>query len=100
MAIERTFSRGQETVARVQRRVVVFVQGCTLGCRLCWNPETHAFSGQERTIEAVTDIVVSAYRERLFEGVVKRGRPSNCTAYRPTFRFSRSVSVSCSKDLM
>ncbi len=25
------------------RRVVVWLQGCTLGCRGCWNPLTHSF---------------------------------------------------------
>ncbi len=25
------------------RRAVVWFQGCTLGCRHCWNPQTHSF---------------------------------------------------------
>jgi anaerobic ribonucleoside-triphosphate reductase activating protein len=28
-------------------RAVIWVQGCTLGCHGCWNPDTHAFGGQE-----------------------------------------------------
>ena len=31
-------------------RAVVYFQGCTLGCRDCWNPETHAFAGKERSV--------------------------------------------------
>lgn len=26
-------------------RAVVYMQGCSLNCRGCWNPETHAFTG-------------------------------------------------------
>lgn len=29
------------------KRAVVWVQGCALGCRGCFNPETHDFSGGE-----------------------------------------------------
>lgn len=54
-------------------RIVVYFQGCTVGCRSCWNPETHAFSGEERAIEAVAAIVLSAHRERPFEGVTFSG---------------------------
>ena len=31
-------------------RAVVYFQGCTVGCRFCWNKETHAFSGEERSV--------------------------------------------------
>jgi anaerobic ribonucleoside-triphosphate reductase activating protein len=54
-------------------RVLIYFQGCTLACRSCWNPETHPFSGEEQSIEAVTAIVLSAYRERPFEGVTFSG---------------------------
>lgn len=27
-------------------RAVLFVQGCRLGCKGCWNPRTHAFLGE------------------------------------------------------
>ena len=54
-------------------RGVVYFQGCTLGCRGCWNPETHAFTGKERSIAEVADLVVSAHQERALEGVTFSG---------------------------
>ncbi|MEZ5399174.1 MAG: 4Fe-4S single cluster domain-containing protein [Bryobacteraceae bacterium] len=55
-------------------RAVVYFQGCTMGCRLCWNPETHPFSGEERSIdETVSAIVLPADEERPFEGVTFSG---------------------------
>jgi anaerobic ribonucleoside-triphosphate reductase activating protein len=30
-------------------RAVIWVQGCTLGCKGCWNQETHAFSSSTQT---------------------------------------------------
>ena len=54
-------------------RAVVYFQGCTLGCRNCWNPETHIFAGEERSIAEVTDLVVSAHQERALEGVTFSG---------------------------
>src|SRR6185295_8883463 len=54
-------------------RAVVYFQGCTLGCRNCWNPETHAFAGKERSIAEVTGLVVSAHQERALEGVTFSG---------------------------
>ena len=54
-------------------RAVVYFQGCTVGCRSCWNPETHPFAGEERTIEAVTATALAGHRERLFDGVTFSG---------------------------
>jgi anaerobic ribonucleoside-triphosphate reductase activating protein len=54
-------------------RAVVYFQGCTVGCPSCWNPETHPFAGEEQSIETVTAIVLSAHRERPFEGVTFSG---------------------------
>jgi anaerobic ribonucleoside-triphosphate reductase activating protein len=31
-------------------RTVIYFQGCTLGCCNCWNPETHIFAGEERSM--------------------------------------------------
>jgi anaerobic ribonucleoside-triphosphate reductase activating protein len=34
------------------RRAVIWLQGCSLGCRGCWNPATHRrLTGSERTAE-------------------------------------------------
>ena len=54
-------------------RAVVYFQGCTLGCRDCWNPETHAFAGKERSIAEVADLVVSAHQACALEGVTFSG---------------------------
>jgi anaerobic ribonucleoside-triphosphate reductase activating protein len=54
-------------------RAVLYFQGCTLRCRDCWNPETHAFAGEERSVAEVTSLVVSAHEERLLDGVTFSG---------------------------
>ena len=54
-------------------RAVIYFQGCTLGCRNCWNPETHIFEGEERSIAEVTALVVSAHQERALEGITFSG---------------------------
>ena len=54
-------------------RAVVYFQGCTLGCRNCWNPETHVFAGKERSIAEVADLVVSAHQARALDGVTFSG---------------------------
>lgn len=54
-------------------RAVVFFQGCTIGCRFCWNAETHPFTGEERSIAQATDLVLCAYEERRIEGVTFSG---------------------------
>jgi anaerobic ribonucleoside-triphosphate reductase activating protein len=54
-------------------RAVVFFQGCTLGCRDCWNPESHTFAGEERTSAEVAKWVVSANQERALDGVTFSG---------------------------
>lgn len=54
-------------------RAVVFLQGCTLGCAGCWNPETHPFRGTEVTIDAVVQEVLRAHTEHTLEGVTFSG---------------------------
>ena len=54
-------------------RAVVYFQGCTIGCRSCWNAETHPFTGEERNIGQVTDLVLCAHEERGLEGVTFSG---------------------------
>ena len=52
---------------------VVFFQGCTLACRGCFNPETHAFAGTEVTVDAVAERVLNAHKEHGLEGVTFSG---------------------------
>jgi len=40
-------------------RAVVYVQGCSLNCRGCWNPDTHAFAGTEQAPEQVARKVIA-----------------------------------------
>jgi anaerobic ribonucleoside-triphosphate reductase activating protein len=54
-------------------RAVVYFQGCKLGCRDCWNPESHTFAGEERTSASVANAVVSAHQERALDGVTFSG---------------------------
>jgi anaerobic ribonucleoside-triphosphate reductase activating protein len=54
-------------------RAVVYFQGCTLGCRSCWNAESHPFIGEEWSIAQATDLVLCAYEERRLEGVTFSG---------------------------
>src|SRR2546425_3155001 len=54
-------------------RTVIYFQGCTLGCRSCWNPDTHIFAGEERSIAEVTALVVSAHQERTLDGITFSG---------------------------
>jgi anaerobic ribonucleoside-triphosphate reductase activating protein len=54
-------------------RAVVYFQGCSLGCRNCWNPETHSFTGKERTVAEVADLIERAQEERALDGVTFSG---------------------------
>jgi len=54
-------------------RSVVFFQGCTLGCRNCFNPDSHSFSGADITILAVPEQVLRAHQEHGVEGVTFSG---------------------------
>jgi len=54
-------------------RAVAYFQGCSLKCPNCWNPDTHAFTGPERTIAEVAESVGSAHREYRLEGVTFSG---------------------------
>lgn len=42
------------------RRVVVWVQGCTLGCPGCFNPGTHAGPGEPTAVDALVARVLAA----------------------------------------
>ena len=55
-------------------RAVVYFQGCTLGCRDCWNPQTHSFTGVERSsVAEIANSVVSADEQRALDGVTFSG---------------------------
>ncbi|MCW5979605.1 MAG: radical SAM protein [Bryobacteraceae bacterium] len=54
-------------------RAVVFFQGCTLHCRFCWNPKSHAFIGDERSVAEVARWVLCAHEESPLDGVTFSG---------------------------
>jgi anaerobic ribonucleoside-triphosphate reductase activating protein len=54
-------------------RAVVFVQGCSLGCEKCFNPQTHVFQGPEITPEEVVDTLIHAHGQHGFEGITFSG---------------------------
>jgi anaerobic ribonucleoside-triphosphate reductase activating protein len=56
-------------------RAVIYFQGCTLGCRHCWNPDTHRFSGAERRRSAaeIADSVIVAHEACPLDGVTFSG---------------------------
>lgn len=54
-------------------RAVVFCQGCTLGCKFCFNGATHRFGGIEISSEDVAEAVISAHRDCRLEGVTFSG---------------------------
>ena len=50
----------QSTVNGPGNRAVVWLQGCTLGCEGCWNPQSHAFLQQHYwPVEKVAEWVLS-----------------------------------------
>lgn len=54
-------------------RAVVYFQGCTLGCRSCWNADTHSFTGEERSVDDVATLVLRTCDECSLEGVAFSG---------------------------
>lgn len=54
-------------------RAVVFLQGCSLGCKGCFNPATYSFQGAELEPERVAKAVIDAHKARGLEGVTFSG---------------------------
>lgn len=54
-------------------RAVVYFQGCSLGCRSCWNPKSHPFIGDEHSVEEVAGWVLSANLDTALDGVTFSG---------------------------
>lgn len=54
-------------------RAVLYFQGCSIGCRFCWNPKSHAFIGDERTVEEVAGWILCTHLESALEGVTFSG---------------------------
>jgi anaerobic ribonucleoside-triphosphate reductase activating protein len=54
-------------------RAVLFFQGCSLGCRSCWNPQSHPFIGDEHSVDEVAGWVLTANQETPLDGVTFSG---------------------------
>ena len=54
-------------------RAVVFVQGCSLNCTGCWNSGTHAFTGEDVSIGAITLQVIEYVARYGLDGVTFSG---------------------------
>jgi anaerobic ribonucleoside-triphosphate reductase activating protein len=54
-------------------RAVIYFQGCTLGCRNCWNPDTHSFTGAERSVAEIANSIILAHEARPLDGVTFSG---------------------------
>ena len=66
-------------------RAVIWLQGCDLGCRGCWNPYSHAFDrGRDRPVEEVGEWILSCAG---IEGVtVSGGEPFQQARAQPAMR--------------
>ena len=54
-------------------RAVLFFQGCSLGCRSCWNPQSHPLIGDEHSVDEVAGQVLAANQETPLDGVTFSG---------------------------
>jgi len=54
-------------------RAVLYFQGCSIGCRSCWNPTSHAFIGAERSVKEIAGQVLCAHLDFALEGVTFSG---------------------------
>lgn len=54
-------------------RAVIYFQGCTLGCRHCWNTGSHAFAGKQFSVAEIGDWVVTTHEEHALDGVTFSG---------------------------
>ena len=54
-------------------RAVIYFQGCALGCRNCWNPQTHSFVGTERSIAEAVDWIMLEHELRPLDGLTFSG---------------------------
>ena len=54
-------------------RAVLFVQGCLLGCRDCWNPATHRLTGADNRIDDIAAWILKLHRDTGIEGVTFSG---------------------------
>lgn len=76
-------------------RFVVWVQGCSLGCKGCFNPETHSLASEMRP---VTDVVEEVLATPGIEGVTVTGgepleQPAALAAFARQVRDRTKLSV-------
>jgi anaerobic ribonucleoside-triphosphate reductase activating protein len=54
-------------------RAVVWVQGCTLACTGCFNPDTHTFAGDQVGVDEVVERIVATRASHGIEGLTVSG---------------------------
>lgn len=54
-------------------RAVLYFQGCSLRCRSCWNPKSHAFIGDEHSVDEIAGWILSANRDTRLDGATFSG---------------------------
>lgn len=55
------------------RRSVLFVQGCRVGCKQCWNIRSHPLSGTELSVDEIADWILLLWRDHGIDGVTLSG---------------------------
>lgn len=55
------------------RRCVIYFQGCSLGCRGCWNSNTHRFRGDETSTAEIVERVLHAWTAQRLDGITFSG---------------------------
>src|SRR5262245_1726110 len=56
------------------RRAVIWLQGCSLGCKKCWNPATHlSEGGLEMTVTAVVGLICKLWDRDIMSGLTVSG---------------------------
>lgn len=54
-------------------RAVLYLQGCTLDCRSCWNQKSHPFTGREISVKEVAAWILRGDQESRLDGVTFSG---------------------------
>ena len=54
-------------------RAVLFLQGCVLNCRSCWNPRSHPFSGDQECVDELIAWILACRQSAGIMGVTFSG---------------------------
>ncbi len=72
-------------------RVSIFMQGCTLNCKNCFNPETHDFKGGKEFTDATIDKVLELCDKEYIAGLsILGGEPMHPTNIEGTTKLAKA----------